>query len=142
MASNLGSVKDATLSEETRILREWTPMILRTILIVATLAIVTGMALMMAREPGYYVKQYRAVQQSVGFSFRQHLSFSQLAHQASSGNPHAIMTIGLIVLTLVPLGRVAFTFLLFLKERDMVFVIATGYVLTGLILGVVLGRIG
>lgn len=142
MASDIGPVEDKTLSEETRILREWTPMILRTILIVATLTLVTGMGVMMALEPGYYVKRYHAVQQSSAFSFRRHLSFSQLAHQAASGNPHAIMTFGLVVLTLVPLGRVAFTFLLFLKERDMVFVVATGYVLSGLILGVVLGRIG
>jgi len=37
---------------------------------------------------------------------------------------------------------VAFTFFLFLRERELVFVAATAYVLLGLIAGVVLGRIG
>ncbi len=58
------------------------------------------------------------------------------------GDPHAIMTMGLYVLTLVPLVRVAFTFVLFLKEQDFVYVAATAYVLAGLVVGVMLGRVG
>ena len=40
------------------------------------------------------------------------------------------------------IGRVSFTFVLFLKERDRIFAVATAYVLAALIAGVVLGRIG
>ncbi len=40
------------------------------------------------------------------------------------------MTIGLLILTPVPLGRVAFTFILFVKERDRIFALATAYVLS------------
>jgi uncharacterized membrane protein len=58
------------------------------------------------------------------------------------GDPHAVMTVGLYVLTLVPLARVAFTFVLFLKQRDWVYVAATAYVLAGLVVGVILGRVG
>jgi uncharacterized membrane protein len=39
------------------------------------------------------------------------------------------MTIGLLILTPVPLGRVAFTFSLFVKERDQIFALATASVL-------------
>ncbi len=58
------------------------------------------------------------------------------------GQPHAVMIIGLYVLTLVPLARVAFTLVLFLKERDFIYVAATAYVLAALIMGVMLGRVG
>jgi hypothetical protein len=47
--------------------------------------------------------------------------------------PSSIVTIGLPVLTLVPLGRVAFTFVLFVKERERIFALATAYVLAALI---------
>jgi uncharacterized membrane protein len=52
------------------------------------------------------------------------------------------MTLGLMVLTLVPLARVAFCFLLFVKERDGIYVAFTAYVLIGLVAGIVLGRVG
>jgi uncharacterized membrane protein len=58
------------------------------------------------------------------------------------GDPHSVMTLGLYVLTLVPLARVAFSFLLFLKERDYAYIGFTAYVLTGLIVGMLLGRMG
>ncbi len=52
------------------------------------------------------------------------------------------MIIGLMVLTLVPLARVVFCLLVFLRERDLIYVLFTAYVLVGLILGIFLGRIG
>jgi uncharacterized membrane protein len=52
------------------------------------------------------------------------------------------MTLGLYVLTLVPLARVAFCFLLFIKERDYAYVGFTAYVLAGLIVGMLLGSAG
>jgi uncharacterized membrane protein len=58
------------------------------------------------------------------------------------GDPHDIVTLGLVVLTLVPIVRVAFTFVLFVKERDEVFIAATAYVLIGLVAGILLGSIG
>ncbi|HVN64367.1 MAG TPA: DUF1634 domain-containing protein [Candidatus Binataceae bacterium] len=126
-------------AEEDRILRFWTPMLLRTILIAAMVVIVTGLILAVTVTPGYYVNRYHAVQQG-------HLAgrekFSGLLNLAQAGDPHAVLTIGLFILTLVPLVRVAFCFLLFLRERDYTYVAFTAYVLAGLIAGVVLGRIG
>lgn len=129
-----------SIEEEDRILRTWTPLILRTILFAATIILIAGMAAMAAHSPGYYVHRFRAAQDGNAVHVRQ--NWTQMITDASQGDPHAIMTIGLLVLTLVPLGRVAFTFCLFLKQRDKVFVIATAYVLAGLIFGVMLGRIG
>ena len=57
------------------------------------------------------------------------------------GNPHAVLTIGLFELTLVPLARVAFCFILFIKERDYTYVAFTAYVLAGLIVGVLVRMI-
>ena len=42
----------------------------------------------------------------------------------------------------MPLARVAFMLVLFLKERDFIYVAATAYVLAALIMGVMLGRVG
>ena len=69
-------------------------------------------------------------------------TFSQDIAAALKGDPHSVMTLGLFILTLVPLARVAFCFLLFLKERDYTFVFLTAYVLIGLMAGVLLGKIG
>ena len=129
-----------SLKDEDRILRTWTPLILRTILTVATIVLIAGLVAMAAKSPGYYVSRFRAAQSGTALHARQ--DWSQIAHDAIHGDPHEIMTIGLLVLTLVPLGRVAFTFFLFLKQRDRVFVAATAYVLTALIFGILLGRIG
>jgi uncharacterized membrane protein len=126
--------------DEDRILRDWTPVILRTILIVAAIVLIVGMLAMAAQSPGYYVGRFRAVQNGTAVHARQNWSVQW--RDAVHGDPHSIMTFGLLILTLVPLGRVAFTFFLFLKERDGVFVAATAYVLAALITGVMLGRIG
>ena len=52
------------------------------------------------------------------------------------------MTIGLMLLTMVPIARVTFTLLVFFREKDYPYVAMTGYVLVALILGAALGRIG
>jgi uncharacterized membrane protein len=126
--------------EEERILRVWTPIILRTILVVAAVLLVVGLISTARQSPGYYVSHFRRLQ---GHSHYQNQeSLSKLVFDGLHGQPHAIMTIGLIVLTLVPLARVAFCFLLFLRERDTTYVVLTAYVLIGLIVGTVLGRVG
>jgi uncharacterized membrane protein len=129
-----------TVAEEDRVLREWTPVLLRAILGVSVVLLVAGIIVMATRAPGYYVSRFHAAQHGRRMLVRG--NWSEVFISARHGNPHSIMTLGLVTLTLVPLGRVAFTFLLFLKERDTPYVIATAYVLAGLIFGVMLGRIG
>jgi uncharacterized membrane protein len=121
------------------ILREWTPLILRTLLSISATGLAIGLILMASSAPGRYVQRFHAAQHGRN-SIRQ--EWSQLGEAALKGDPHSIMTIGLLVLTLVPLGRVVFTFILFLKEGDRIFAVATAYVLAALIAGVMLGRIG
>jgi uncharacterized membrane protein len=125
--------------EEDRILRVWTPILLRTILIAAMVVLVAGLVMTYTFAPDYYVDRYRAVQQGnlIGKE-----KFSLLFDRIRAGNPHAVLTIGLFVLTLVPLARVAFCFILFIRERDYTYVAFTAYVLAGLIVGVLVGSVG
>jgi uncharacterized membrane protein len=131
--------RTASIEEEDRILRVWTPVLLRTILIIAAAILLFGLFLMTTKSPEFYVSRFRAAQ--AGHHVEQ-TTFAGMLALAMQGDPHSVMTLGLYVLTLVPLARVAFCFLLFIKERDYAFVGFTAYVLAGLILGIVLGRIG
>jgi uncharacterized membrane protein len=125
--------------DEDRILRVWTPVLLRTILIVAMIVLVAGLIMAYTFAPDYYVERYHAVRQG-------HLigkeKFGLLFDRIRTGNPHAVLTLGLFVLTLVPLARVAFCFILFIRERDYTYVAFTAYVLAGLIVGVLVGSVG
>ncbi|MBV8053765.1 MAG: DUF1634 domain-containing protein [Deltaproteobacteria bacterium] len=125
--------------KEDQILREWTPLILRTLLLISATMLSLGLIMMASSAPGYYVQRFHAAQHG-----RSHIrqEWLQLGEAALRGDPHSIMMVGLLVLTLVPLGRVVFTFILFLKEGDRIFAIATAYVLVALIAGIMLGRIG
>ncbi|HYB92069.1 MAG TPA: DUF1634 domain-containing protein [Candidatus Binataceae bacterium] len=127
------------LNDEDRILRLWTPVLLRTILVTAAIILAAGLILMATRSPGYYVQRYQAVQAG---RLHERERFGELIANALGGEPHSVMTLGLFILTLVPLGRVAFCFLLFIRERDYAYVAFTAYVLAGLAVGVMLGRIG
>jgi uncharacterized membrane protein len=125
--------------DEDRILRVWTPFLLRTILIFAMITLIIGVILTYTFAPDYYVDRYQAVEQG-------HLigkeKFGLLLQRIREGNPHAVLTIGLFELTLVPLARVAFCFILFIRERDWTYVGLTAYVLAGLIVGVLVGSVG
>ncbi len=125
--------------EEDRILRVWTPFLLRSILIAAMIILAAGLVLTYTFAPDYYVERYRAVQhgQLIGKE-----KFALLFDRVRQGNPHTVLTIGLFVLTLVPLARVAFCFILFIRERDYTYVALTAYVLAGLIVGVLVGSVG
>src|SRR6266481_5236327 len=126
-------------AEEDRILRVWTPLLLRTILIGAVVVLVIGIILTYTYAPDYYVDRYHAVR-------RGHLLGKETFHgffeNVVAGKPHAVLMLGLFVLTLVPLARVAFCFLFFIKERDYTYVAFTAYVLAGLIVGILVGGVG
>jgi len=125
--------------EENRILREWTPILLRSILIAAMIFLLAGLVLDYTFAPDYFVRRYQAVQHG---QLEGKERFGLLFERVREGNPHAVLTIGLFVLTLVPLARVAFCFMLFIRERDYTYVALTAYVLAGLIVGVLVGSVG
>ena len=90
--------------------------------------------------PGYYVARVHEIQTRGRGAVQQH--WGTLAVDALRGRPYAILMVGLLVLTLVPLGRVGFTFFLFLKEGDLAFTLLTATVLLLLVVGSMLGRVG
>jgi uncharacterized membrane protein len=125
--------------DEDRILRVWTPAILRTVLAAAGVVLIIGLVAM-ATTPGEYLQHFHAVQDNE--RVKDYGTFLDLLIRARQGNPRSIMTLGLMILTLVPLARVIFSLLFFIKTRNKPFVIFTAYVLAGLVVGVLLGRIG
>jgi len=129
-----------TTADEERILRVWTPIILRTNLVSAIVILLAGLLSMAWQNPGYYVARFHSLQK-VGHP-RNRESVAALVSASLRGQPRQTMTLGLMVLTLVPLARVAFCFLLFVKERDGIYVAFTAYVLIGLVAGIILGRVG
>jgi len=123
-------------NSENRILRFWTPILLLSILVVAAAILIVGLILMTSR-PDFYLERFHAAQ---AHHFAERESFPELVKVAVHGDPHSVMTLGLYALTLVPLARVAFSFLLFIRERDYAYVGFTAYVLAGLVVGMLLGR--
>jgi uncharacterized membrane protein len=103
------------------------------------ITLIAGLILTYTITPDYYVDRYHEVRQG-------HLigkeRLATLLERIREGNPHAVLMIGLFELTLVPLARVAFCFILFIKERDYTYVALTAYVLAGLIVGVLVGSVG
>jgi uncharacterized membrane protein len=128
-----------TMDAEDRILRIWTPILLRTILAAAVTLLTAGLLVSIRHSSGDYSSALQAIQQNSGTV---HWPAILLLAQAATGNAVAIVTLGLFVLTLVPLARVSFCFVLFLKQKSLVFATFTAYVLAGLVLGMLLGRIG
>jgi uncharacterized membrane protein len=126
-------------ADEDRILRVWTPVILRTVLIAAVIVLIIGLVLM-TTTPGEYVDHFRAVQDNE--RRKDYGTLLDLLARAAQGNPRSIMTVGLMILTLVPLARVAFCLMFFIKTGNKAFIVFTAYVLAGLVVGVMLGRIG
>lgn len=139
MAERAKAESERVSAEEDRILRLWTPILLRTILIVAMVMLLLGLVLTARLAPGYLVDRYHQAQLG-------HLlggeKFSSLWRDVVAGKPHTVLILGLFVLTLVPLARVAFCFALFIKERDRIYILFTAYVLAGLVVGILLGRMG
>jgi uncharacterized membrane protein len=127
--------------EENRILRVWTPILLRSILIASMILLVSGLVLTYTFAPDYYVHRYHEVEQGHLLG-KEKFGHGVLLGRIREGNPHAVLTLGLFVLTLVPLARVAFSFILFIRERDYTYVALTAYVLAGLIIGVLVGSVG
>jgi uncharacterized membrane protein len=135
--AKIGQVSAST--EEDRILRLWTPILLRSIVLVAMTVLIAGLILTATIAPNYFVDRYRQVQ--LGHLIGRE-SLAGIWSNFLAGEPHAVLTGGLFLLTLVPLVRVAFCLGLFIKTRDFAYVGFTAYVLAALIIGALLGHIG
>ena len=130
----------ATEQDEDRILRVWTPRILRASVLASSALLILGLVVMGLTAPGFYIDRVDDIQTHGRKAVTQ--DWTSLTTEAFHGHPRAILMVGLLILTLVPLGRVGFTFFFFLKEKDHAFTILTATVLLLLIVGVMLGRVG
>ena len=130
---------DNVSADEDRILRVWTPVLLRTIVLISIASLILGLIMTALYTPSHFVERYHQVQ--LGHLIGKQ-SLTTIASKVMSGEPRAILMMGLFLLTLVPLVRVAFCLGLYLKARDYAFVGFTAYVLIALVLGAMLGRIG
>jgi uncharacterized membrane protein len=124
---------------EDRILRVWTPILLRAILAAAVTLLTVGLLVSVMHSSNDYSSALQAIREN---SAAAHPPAASVLTLAATGNAIAILTLGLFVLTLVPLARVSFCFLLFLKQKSLIFASFTAYVLAGLVVGILLGRIG
>jgi uncharacterized membrane protein len=113
--------------------------LLRTILVAAVTLLTAGLLVSIMHSSSDYSSALQTIQQN---SAAAHRPTASLLAEAATGDAIAIVTLGLFVLTLVPLARVSFCFILFLKQKSLVFATFTAYVLAGLVLGMLLGRIG
>jgi len=139
MAESVRIQQTSVNAEEDRILRFWTPIMLRSIVVVAMAVLITGLVLTATVAPNYFVQRYRQIQ--LGHLLGRE-SLAGIWSNIVAGQPHAVLTVGLFMLTLVPLARVAFCLVLFIKMRDIAYVGFTAYVFAALIIGFLLGHIG
>ena len=130
----------ASREDEDRFLRVWTPIILRASVLLSAVLLIIGLAVMAVTAPGFYVDRIHELR----IEGRRAASedWKALTVQAFHGHPRAILMFGMLLLTLVPLGRVAFTFFFFLKQGDLPFTLLTATVLLLLIVGMIVGRVG
>ncbi len=139
MAESVTIHQASVSAEEDRILRLWTPILLRSIVVIAMSVLVTGLVLTATIAPNYFVHRYRQIQ--LGHVLGRE-SLASIWSNLVAGQPHAVLTVGLFILTLVPLARVAFCLVLFIKTRDLAYIGFTSYVFAALITGFLLGHIG
>lgn len=143
MTANLKSIPMSSMpasgDEEDRILRVWTPMLLRSVLAISVTLTSAGIVEAVLHWP---LGHAGAPIADLGRTGVDHLPWRAFLEAAVRGDATATATLGLMALTLVPLVRVAFCLLLFLKQRNRIFAAFTAYVLAGLTIGIMLGRIG
>ena len=67
-------------------------------------------------------------------------SLGAFVHAASYSDPLVLISLGIILLILLPVLRVALTILIFLVERDRVYVAITAFVFAVLMFGLLFGK--
>ena len=67
-------------------------------------------------------------------------SLGAFVHASSYADPAVLIGLGIILLILLPVVRVALTILIFLVERDRIYVAITGFVFAVLLFGLLFGK--
>lgn len=110
--------------------------------VLTSLALVAaGLVLMFLHHPSYFrsVEDLRRLT-SPGAAFPS--SFAEVAAGFRAAQGQAVIAVGLLVLILTPILRVALSIVLFALERDHAFVVITLAVLTILLGSFFLGKVG
>lgn len=119
-------------------LRRWTAALLRAGVLTATATLVLGLAVQFARDPSAYAARYARY----GLGGARLPSGVDTLRRLPEGDPSAILLLGLLILTAVPLARVLLSLVEFARARDWLYFTITAVVLLLLVLGIVLGRVG
>jgi uncharacterized membrane protein len=121
------------MSTSSETMERWLGRVLRVGVTTAAALVLFGLILFVAHDHG----QNRT---SLDTALGRHTTIEPLRPAAvldglGAGKPAAYIELGLLVLILTPIVRVAMTLLLFERQRDWTFVALSGAVLTVLVLG-------
>jgi uncharacterized membrane protein len=97
---------------------------------VATVVVLVGSVLLLKRQGHEVVdlRQFRGTSERL-------TSVGSIVHYAFSGDPLAIIQLGLVLLIATPIARVGLTLAAFVVQRDWLYTVLTGLVLAILIWG-------
>ncbi len=104
--------------------------VLRAGLLVSIALLAGGIAAYVARHPGGTVREILATNPIAGY-----LSLGGLAHGIADGSPEAILTLGILVIVVTPIVRVASGFYYFERGGERTMSMVTLTVLLLLLLG-------
>ncbi len=111
----------------------WISHVLRVGVLVAAFIVVVGGAIFLIGGPAS--GDPTSLHQLLNNDYANRTSIGSILHGVAGGNGTAIVDLGLLVLILTPVLRVAMTVLLFLLQKDWVFVLVTTIVLAILLFG-------
>jgi uncharacterized membrane protein len=115
--------------------------LLRAGVVTSMVLVFSGLVLMFVHHPSY-LRSAEALRRltSPGAAFPK--SLAEVAAGLHDGHGQAVVALGLIVLILTPILRVAVSVIAFAFERDRAFVLITSSVLAVLLASFLLGRVG
>lgn len=103
-------------------------------------AILLGLAVMFIHHPEYLTERQPVGRVAASQPSYPHTVPSVLA-RVRDWRGQGIITLGLLILLLTPVARVAVSIFAFIYQRDRIFVVITATVLTILLIGFTLGRV-
>ncbi|MHB8262769.1 MAG: DUF1634 domain-containing protein [Acidimicrobiales bacterium] len=114
--------------------------VLRTGVVVSVIVVAVGLAISFSHHPEYLSNfSYKGLT-NVHYSFPD--TFSTLFHSLSIGQGRGVVVLGLALLILTPVMRVAVSIFAFVYEEDPIMVAVTSFVLLMLVSSFFLGRAG
>jgi uncharacterized membrane protein len=114
--------------------------LLRAGVVASVLVMLAGIAVSLLRHPDYVTDPgtlRRLTEAGAAFPH----TLADLRRELMEGRGRAIVTLGLVLLILTPVARVAVCVAVFIRQRDRAFTVMTAFVLLVIVLSFVLGRV-